>query len=715
MNRRTLISGLGLIALKQMTASAKAEGLGLTLNPCGSNTAMFTNNKSASTDGAVYGIDAFRLDLLPFLRNNEQTVHQFCSYDRAGDNYDFDYFPLYMEANGECVIFDAFGPGCLYRVHMNIWHNHNIDKGVSIRFYFDDEPKPRIDMDVSLFFSANNPLGIFQSPLAYDGKNRFRMFYHPFLFARRLKVCLSPEPGGGLATVSEPWTGRYNKIPDPKHHWYEFTYQLYTEHPPTLHSWTPAYGRDLMPSLVSLLSAGLTGRDPKPAAGNRTATKTRTIRGGQTATFWETRHSGGSIAALRIAVNPADNTDALFHSWLKITFDNASSPQIEAPVGCFFGAYRTSLQSSYVSLPLGYANGEGYCYFPMPFWKSAIVQIENRGTADVTAKVTLEHKPLAAMSYPRERCGYLHAYYHREDPRKEGRDYRYLQTEGCGQVVGHVAMRWNTSMEEDERTYFDGSKTPWIIGEGYEDDHDMGWGLQNLTQPLFGAISAKGGAGGVYRFLLPDMYCFSSGIQYGHQTYGPHSPLGHEGMYTVGTEESVAFWYGFPNARLVQSDEVNIGDADSEATHGYRAKGDVRRVEGAYWYDGEFNNVLFKTPAIRDEGVSFTESSTFTVSIRPNNSGVRLRRRCDKENNRQQARVYVDGCLVSERPWYSVDYEKTYRGIRWLDSDFEIPAAYTKNKSRIAIRIEFVSSKTGRWDEYRYWVFSHVASNLYGA
>jgi hypothetical protein len=42
-----------------------------------------------------------------------------------------------------------------------------------------------------------------------------------------------------------------------------------------------------------------------------------------------------------------------------------------------------------------------------------------------------------------------------------------------------------------------------------------------------------------------------------------------------------------------------------------------------------------------------------------------------------------------------------------LDSDFEVPAGYTKGKSKINIRIEFVSSETGRWDEYRYWIYSY--------
>ena len=111
-------------------------------------------------------------------------------------------------------------------------------------------------------------------------------------------------------------------------------------------------------------------------------------------------------------------------------------------------------------------------------------------------------------------------------------------------------------------------------------------------------------------------------------------------------------------------------------------------LTGKYWYDGEFNNVLFKTPPIEDDGVSFTGSSEFTVKIDPANRGVRVRRRLDKDTNRQKANVYVDGRQVMERPWYTVDHDKTYRDIRWVDSDFEIPAKYTDGKSSITLKIE---------------------------
>jgi hypothetical protein len=42
------------------------------------------------------------LATLPLLRFGVQTFQQ-SAYDRAGDNYDHEYFPLYTESNGELV------------------------------------------------------------------------------------------------------------------------------------------------------------------------------------------------------------------------------------------------------------------------------------------------------------------------------------------------------------------------------------------------------------------------------------------------------------------------------------------------------------------------------------------------------------------------------------------------------------------------------------
>jgi hypothetical protein len=408
----------------------------------GTISAPFQAGDASPCVKAMVDAGAFQVDSLPFLRTGVET-HQFCSYDRAGDNYDWQYFPLYMDTNGECVIFDAMGPGCLYRHHMNIWHNAPIYKGIHIRYYFDDETKPRIDMDVSTFFSTNNPLGIFESPLAYNGKTRFRLMYHPMYFKERLKVSLSALPGGGPPAVSTPWEGRNTNAPGyggHHFHWYEYTYQLFAEDP-GLQSWTPEMGRQMMPALRSVWSANFSPNTFRSVGGDKEDSVTRKVRAGKTTALWKSRKAG-SIAAFRLRIGPTNNVDALFNTWLKITFDDAASPQIEAPLGCFFGAYRTSLKSSYASLLLGYSNNTAYCCFPMPFWKSAVIQLQNRSQRRVTVAATIDYQAARAMPYPRQSCGYLFAHYHRENPRVEGKDYTYLDTSGSGQVVGQVDSRW---------------------------------------------------------------------------------------------------------------------------------------------------------------------------------------------------------------------------------------------------------------------------------
>ena len=152
-----------------------------------------------------------------------------------------------------------------------------------------------------------------------------------------------------------------------------------------------------------------------------------------------------------------------------------------------------------------------YCYFPMPYWKSAKIEIENRGKQEIKSlKASIQYKPAAATSYPQKECGYFFAHYNKEFPRTEGHDYTYLDWNGRGHVVGHTTSRYDTCMEEDERTYFDGNLSPQIHGNGFEDDHNMGWGLKNRQHAVFGAIAADGGAGSVYRLFLPDLYYFQS-------------------------------------------------------------------------------------------------------------------------------------------------------------------------------------------------------------
>lgn len=644
------------------------------------------------------GVDAFtRVDLLPLLQPNVQT-HQVTSYDRAGDNYDADYFPLYKDPDGAPVLFDSYGPGCLYRLHLNIW-NGDVSH-VNIRFFFDDENKPRIDMDVTRFFSPDNPLEIFKEPLAHIGTG-YRVLYHPFTYKKRLKISLSKEPIGQEPGWDKlPWLGKYDQHPYRRNHWYGMTYHTYTSDP-GIQSWTAPAD---MASVTAFWDPDLIGKPLATVAKGTLATRTDSVSPGATKELIALTGMS-TITELRMSMDQEDEA-ALFDTWLTITFDGAEKPQVEAPLGCFFGVFRHSPDKRAAARLIGTKGSLMYCYLPMPFWKSAKVSLENRGNHPIKS-LKSEFRFVPNKLNPNA-AGTFRAIYKKEAPRREGHDYRYADLLGQGVLVGHFVYRKDTSMEEDERTYFDGNRTPALYGEGFEDDHNQGWGLHDLDRAMFGSVASDGGAGAPWRFYMPELYVFQSALRAGHQVYGPNSPLGHEGMYVPGEEESVSFLFLKQGQALKQTDELDIGGKGSERSHDYRALGARQDVTGDWWYDGEENNVLFRLPAVHDDGVSTDKGSEFTLRLDPRNRGVRLRRRLDKENNRQLAKVFVDGKLVSERPWYSVDFERTFRGIRWFDSEFEIPARYTRGKSKIKVRIELVSSETGRWDEFRYWGLCHM-------
>jgi hypothetical protein len=105
---------------------------------------------------------------------------------------------------------------------------------------------------------------------------------------------------------------------------------------------------------------------------------------------------------------------------------------------------------------------------------------------------------------------------------------------------------------------------------------------------------------------------------------------------------------------------------------------------------------------IADDGRGDRGYSRFTMQIATNNQGVDLRRRFDQGIPNQAANVYVNGKLVGT---WLVEGSNPYH--RWADSDFIIPAQYTRNKSSITLKIQYVSGNP-YWTEYRYWAYSLV-------
>src|SRR6202012_2589615 len=98
-------------------------------------------------------------ELLPLFLPDGTETRQSSSYDSSGSNNDGNFrnaYTKYIDTNGEYVIFDAFGPGCLYRQQINIWsRGRKKQAGLAhIKYYFDDETKPRVDATIDDLFGG---------------------------------------------------------------------------------------------------------------------------------------------------------------------------------------------------------------------------------------------------------------------------------------------------------------------------------------------------------------------------------------------------------------------------------------------------------------------------------------------------------------------------------------------------------------------------------
>lgn len=665
---------------------------------------------TAGAKGYSAGLERMaRPELLPFLHPNGTQTKQFISYDSGGGNNDGSFinaFTKYVDENGEHVIFDEYGPGCLYRQQMNIWSSW--DRGVRtvrgagqarIKYYFDNETTARIDMSMDDFFGSN--VSPFNKPLCFMDtglsrreatrtKNRFAIQYYPFPFQRRLKVTVLP---------SFDWSGRWST-------WYQYTYLAY----PTSTNVTSWAGKAEDSDTIRRQWEN-SGKDPKNTHGNVSVTKTVAIANGSTQTILSLKGKG-SVVSLKIHLRPFTKA-TFFDTNIKIYWDGSATSAVDLPLGYLFGGggkeYECSdevWQKTLTTLFFGFDKEKGsfYCYWPMPYWSSARIDIENKSGTDITSLgCDVRYKPSNVFDYPRRKTGYFCA--KRTVDCDEAGEYRTkaFEENGRGHVVGITFFSDKYDMDGDEFTYIDDSRTPQIHGDGTEDDHNQGWGGGAYQKPLWGGLI--NGFQGAYRIYMNDCYVFYKNIK----TYYEYSKLNKRLIKGGDTDVTIFYYKSLSGANLRLTDELDIGDLSSESSHNYKIYNQTWTQNLSGGYDGYERNL--NHGLCSDDGKAFKGYSQFTVSIDADNKGVRLRKRINRaDNGVQTANVFVDGKRVTERPWHIVTASKSPSKDFdcWLDSDFEIPASYTFGKSKITVKIEYVNSSKGELNEFYYWVYSYT-------
>jgi len=166
---------------------------------------------------------------------------------------------------------------------------------------------------------------------------------------------------------------------------------------------------------------------------------------------------------------------------LRIYFDGQAVPCVEAPLSDFFGimhdlagrkeAYRMNTPFLVCQPKNGMA-----CYFPMPFSKSARVEIDSPKGSSFTCMIDWHEYPGQEMKEPMRFC----ARWRREAPcRDYADDFIMADADGPGQLVGFVyavdmlqsrhGMRWSHAGADNIYIDGEGSQPAFMRGVGGED------------------------------------------------------------------------------------------------------------------------------------------------------------------------------------------------------------------------------------------------------
>lgn len=452
--------------------------------------------------GALAVLDALsRPDLLPRFRDGIRTG-MVSSYDRSGgndDGFSGKYSFVRKEAGG-LVLADLAGPGAITRIHTPTPTEDIVE------FYFEGEAEPRLRLKVVELFDGTRPP--FVAPLAGWGGGGY-FSYVPLTYRKSCKIVLRAQA----------------------FQFYDINYAVFpagTE--------VPTYEEPASPDLAERLerAAALlrrTGSDvgdamaPAGAADAVTELTRKSVRvslaAGTAATIFESRRPG-RIVGLRLgpaAAFAGDGRDILLRAY----WDGDAEPAIDAPVGDLLG-YSFG-EPAARSLLFGTAeDGRGYLYFPMPYERSARIELVSERSGGAPVEVEAEIVTVPAGKGPDE--GLFYARWRRENPCVTGRPFTYLRAAGRGHVVGVVLQAQGLEsghtgfFEGDDRAVIDGELA--VPGTGSEDSFNGGWydvpgrWEKRLSLPLSGCLDYKKPLArtGGYRLFLNDAYAFARSIDH---------------------------------------------------------------------------------------------------------------------------------------------------------------------------------------------------------
>ncbi len=423
------------------------------------------------------------------------------------------------------VLADSKGPGCITR----FWISATPE--AKLRFYFDNEPEPRIECTVKEFFSneiiKSNGFLIFDQ--SQSGGGYFS--YFPMPYAEHITVLIDNSPE-------------------------EIKYQislLTMDTTKPVRSFTPEFDDRTTQAVKHVQNQLSPERLNELIAMQMREVKELNLNAGEQKMALNLV-GPAAIQYFQIDTSTMDAA-TLNQVRIKCYWDDYQDAFVDCTLAEFFG--HNQKQRRWFTSLLGYVKEQdfGYSRFYMPFHEKAQVYFHNESDTNVTlnAKFQLDQKtPPSNFSY----------FYARNDKRQflHGMTYPLFEFEGQGKFIGWnlfaVSQPLNGKhfiLEGDEFFYIDGEAQPSWAGTGLDNYFNSDDRFQRIGfyfTPfcgLLGQDSSGGGSINAIRLHYLDAIPFDTSLLMLQEIGSPQQYIQTNSEQATGANYSwTVFWYGIP-------------------------------------------------------------------------------------------------------------------------------------------------------------------------